>query len=607
MKVSSKQDGSRVRTAEDLERKYDLQAIVGLKKAAENSENGLMQTNAVLEDFMVATLGSIENLQSQIDGNISTWFYSGPPTMDNMPAKEWSTDDEKTAHLGDLYYDQDTGYAYRFSQSEGIYAWLKITDNDVVEALALANTAQDTADGKRRVFTDTPSPPYDKGDLWFKDKEIYICCFEKKAGERFETFDFGIATIYTDDTKAKEVESDLKENYLTTVETKAEISKSAEELSAVVSKVETEMNGRVTLTETQYKQLVNMFSWIVESGTGETSFILTDKMAELIAEVISLNGNVKVKGEMLVDGSVSAKKINVEDLFAQDIAASGIIRIGGKKKGAVYILDDNDEMLGYFDETGIHASRFYGTGENSEQFVFNGWVGGRAGDADILVVYGSTPDAVEYSTHIGSPLGKIIFDDPIYVGNLNIRGEVIGPLASSTAEGLMSRIDKVKLDGIDAEANKTTFSNVYSYEASGGNAIAFSQSGASAMYNSLKKSMDNNFDNDGDVLIPYVNVTTLNQDIIAVAPTITDWTKYKGYVIGIASNNGVEWQQTKYVPRSLAQSVAPMGLNTIRMQVYDSYIYEGTCVFDVANHKATFKSYRLTGWTEARAFIYGIK
>lgn len=209
MAVLNKQDRSGVRTASDLERKYDLQAIAGIKVAIENSEENINKTNKILEDFVVATLGTLENMQSQIDGNITTWFYSGVPSLNDYPASEWETEEIKANHMGDLYYDQETGYAYRFAFSDGEYRWIKIVDNDVVEALALANAAQDTADSKRRVFTAQPVPPYDSGDLWFKDSEIYICQISKEATEVYAEKDFIIATKYTDDTYAKQVGNEL--------------------------------------------------------------------------------------------------------------------------------------------------------------------------------------------------------------------------------------------------------------------------------------------------------------------------------------------------------------------------------------------------------------
>ena len=206
----NRQDRQGVRTPQDIEQKYDLSSIAGLKKAVENSEIGLNKTNKTLEDFMISAIGSIENLQSQIDGNVTTWFYSGVPDLTNLPASEWTTEELKSSHLGDLYYDQETGYAYRFVVNDGVYSWMKLSDSDVAEALAIANAAKDTADGKRRVFVDTPSPPYDNGDLWFHDLEIFICQITKSAEETYMDGDFIIATKYTDDTYARQVGDDLE-------------------------------------------------------------------------------------------------------------------------------------------------------------------------------------------------------------------------------------------------------------------------------------------------------------------------------------------------------------------------------------------------------------
>lgn len=205
----SKQDRQGVRTAQDLERKYDL-ALVGIKKAVENSVEGINKTNKTLEEFMSATLESIDDIYEQMDGNITTWFYPGVPTLSNLPASEWTTETLKNEHLRDLYYDQDTGFAYRFLICDGEYTWVKLLDNDIAEALALANSAQDTADSKRRVFVAQPIPPYDNGDLWFNNQEIYICQVSKAQGEMYADKDFIIATKYTDDTVANQVGDNLE-------------------------------------------------------------------------------------------------------------------------------------------------------------------------------------------------------------------------------------------------------------------------------------------------------------------------------------------------------------------------------------------------------------
>lgn len=112
----------------------------------------------------------IKDLQNQADGAIETWFYEGVPTLDNLPAIDWTTNEIKKVHIGDLYYDQTTGYAYRFTKYNddvNPYRWNRIKDNDIVAALEAANHAQATADGKMKVFYGETKPTnYQVGDMW---------------------------------------------------------------------------------------------------------------------------------------------------------------------------------------------------------------------------------------------------------------------------------------------------------------------------------------------------------------------------------------------------------------------------------------------------------
>ncbi len=112
----------------------------------------------------------IKDLQEQTDGAIETWFYEGVPTLDNLPAVDWNTSELKKIHIGDLYYDQTTGYAYRFTKYNddvNPYRWNRIKDNDIVSAFDAANRAQITADGKMKVFYGETKPTnYQVGDMW---------------------------------------------------------------------------------------------------------------------------------------------------------------------------------------------------------------------------------------------------------------------------------------------------------------------------------------------------------------------------------------------------------------------------------------------------------
>lgn len=86
-------------------------------------------------------------MQDEIDGSISTWFEEGEPTLENEPAATWAEDDELPKHVGDLYYDTETGYCYRFQTGDAGFDWQLIRDTDVTKALADAAAAQETANG----------------------------------------------------------------------------------------------------------------------------------------------------------------------------------------------------------------------------------------------------------------------------------------------------------------------------------------------------------------------------------------------------------------------------------------------------------------------------
>lgn len=154
---------------------------------------------------------NIGNLQDQIDGVIETWFYDPVPTLSNEPAVNWTTDNDKNNHLGDLYFDKD-GKAYRFENKDGVYQWTVIPDTGLEEALRKAQQAQDTADGKRRIFTDQPTTEstYDVGDLWVNatagsfTNDILRCKVAKTSGQAFSLSHWELASKYTDDTKANE-------------------------------------------------------------------------------------------------------------------------------------------------------------------------------------------------------------------------------------------------------------------------------------------------------------------------------------------------------------------------------------------------------------------
>lgn len=187
-----------------------LDAATEIRAIAEEAIQGNTENAESFAQAIMAVNSDIENLQEQIDGNITSWFYNVDPAMDRPPvttdpadpdATGWDTDEKKNNHLGDLYYNVDSGKVWRFVFSNGAYSWSAVEDSDVTRALEIASRAQDTADSKRRVFVTTPVVPYDVGDLWVQGSggDIMRCVQAKTSAGSYSASDWIKASKYTDD------------------------------------------------------------------------------------------------------------------------------------------------------------------------------------------------------------------------------------------------------------------------------------------------------------------------------------------------------------------------------------------------------------------------
>nr|DAR70869.1 MAG TPA: hypothetical protein [Caudoviricetes sp.] len=179
-----------VRTAQDLERKYNFAQLLGLKKNIEITSQGMIKIENELNSMLNAIVINLKDvLDSQSE--ISLWFYSGTPTTSNEPYTNWSNPNE---HLGDIYYDRSSGKVYQWNN-----IWEVNTSPDLVEAMAITNSEVDTTGShERRVFFSTPTIPYTNGDWWIKDDgSLYICQISKTTGS-FEDNDFISSNNYTE-------------------------------------------------------------------------------------------------------------------------------------------------------------------------------------------------------------------------------------------------------------------------------------------------------------------------------------------------------------------------------------------------------------------------
>ena len=173
-----------------------------------------------LQDFLESMQSRINAVQQQADKQFLILFGDAIPTLTNEPANEWTDDATREMHLHDIYYNRSYaqtggGRSYSFEkQADGTYYWKEITDADVLKSLEAAKQAQDTADGKRRVFVKVqPTPPYDEGDQWSNatygteyQNDLLVCVKPKKKGETFDIADWQSAQAYT----TKKFEAQLK-------------------------------------------------------------------------------------------------------------------------------------------------------------------------------------------------------------------------------------------------------------------------------------------------------------------------------------------------------------------------------------------------------------
>lgn len=151
-----------------------------------------------------------DKVLEQTDKEFTIWYFDYAPTLSNKPAVDWTTDELKELHEEDLFYNTNTGVAYRFEKVfvsapdgngggiiETQYMWVVASDEQTIKALQAAAKAQDTADGKRRVFLAQPTPPYDAGDQWVNatygelfDDDDLVCATPKAEGEEFSIADW---------------------------------------------------------------------------------------------------------------------------------------------------------------------------------------------------------------------------------------------------------------------------------------------------------------------------------------------------------------------------------------------------------------------------------
>lgn len=124
-----KQDKCGVRTPSELERKYDFGSVFDGDNSYATLSKQINLLNQTLSQFMTTTNAKLEEMEST-----ETHFYSGVPTLENLPASSWETDEVKQEHIGDMYFDTSTGHTYLFKLTDEVYEWVDCLANYYTKA-----------------------------------------------------------------------------------------------------------------------------------------------------------------------------------------------------------------------------------------------------------------------------------------------------------------------------------------------------------------------------------------------------------------------------------------------------------------------------------------
>mgnify|MGYP004653248449 CR=1 FL=1 len=296
---SLKQSSSAVQTANriqntlttDYQTKEDSDLLYATKSSlTETSESIKMEVSATY-----ATKSTVEALQNVADNAIESWRGSGVPTSENKPASDWTTPEEKKRHSGDLYYDKDTGKAYRWGSDDGVvYSWVLNQDTDITKALQDASNAQNAANAAQSTANSAVTAA---GNA------------QQSADSAQSTADSAKTAATNAQNAADAVQTDvdqLKIDIPNTYATKASLETTAESITAQVESVSTTANSAVTAASKaqQTADAINV-NLTKNYQTKENADNTYATKASLSATSESLSTSI-TKAQQTADGAVNA-------------------------------------------------------------------------------------------------------------------------------------------------------------------------------------------------------------------------------------------------------------------------------------------------------------
>ena len=302
--------------------KYIQTAINTTAQGAYQLSQELQTAVNVLNDTI------IPDLQSQIDGSITSYEGTEVPTLNNAPANEWASTEEKNRHIGD-YYDrfvvidgENVTERYKFSYQNNTYQWLRVADSGAAQALSEAREALGLAGTKAKLFygDSTPAVPYSVNDIWIKTSGvIYVSNANKAEGATASESDWQsvndaqlrLRQMSSDSVISKEEKATLRnkvaqidKEYASYQDDATTYGVSIADLSAAYNALKNFLSGTVavnmdsdtTLTDAQ-RSNYNTYFANYDAEVSRFANLIADAMAKNAADAVQI-GSVN-----LIDGS----------------------------------------------------------------------------------------------------------------------------------------------------------------------------------------------------------------------------------------------------------------------------------------------------------------
>ena len=279
-------------------------------------------------------LNKVELLTEQVDKKIESFYQSSDPS------NSWETYTEKEKHVGDLWYNPETGISKVYNKEDNVYIW-KVQD--------VPQNLYDKIDKKKSIYTEKPSS-YEKNDMWIISKNdtnfpegcsVGDILISNATNNVYNSNDWSKKDSYTPkdyvDSKNAEKKTEIENKY------KPSILETAQ--ANATSLINAYNNGKFT----KYNGIWYLYE-------GENIENATNLWAFSASGIGHSNNGVDGPFEiaMTMDGKINASMILVGSLLA-DFIRGGTLTLGGlnNTNGKFVLNNSNNDKIIEMNSDGI--------------------------------------------------------------------------------------------------------------------------------------------------------------------------------------------------------------------------------------------------------------